>query len=104
MGRGGFGLRTGDSLMNKEKVELLPSLFWICPECGEDNFVRVIREEMSEEDESKMLEDIDDPDAVSAESYLYPLEVECSNCNEEFEVEKFQCDECEDCEEGENTI
>jgi len=61
----------------KETVELIPAATWICNECGEDNFLRLIN-------------------AVSAASYLYPIDVKCKNCNEEFEIEKYQCDECKE--------
>lgn len=83
-------------MKEKEKVEPLPAMLWICPECGEDNFERMIIQEMSEEEENEILEELDDPDMISAENYLYPLDVRCKNCNEEFGVEEFKCDECRD--------
>ncbi len=83
-------------MKEKEKVELLPAALWICPECGEDNFERMIRQEMSEEEESGILEELNDPDAISAENYLYPIDVKCKNCNEEFKIEKYQCDDCKE--------
>jgi len=89
-------------MKEKEKVELLPAMLWICPECGVDNFERMIREEISEEEENEILEELDDPDVVSAENYLYPLDVKCKTCNEEFEVEKFECDECKGCDCGDD--
>lgn len=80
-------------MKEKEKVELLPAMLWICPECGEDNFERMIRKEISKEEENEILED---SDTFSSELYMYPLDVKCKNCNEEFEVEEFECDEYRD--------
>jgi len=80
----------------KETVELIPAAMWICNECREDNFLRLINEEIDPEEEQAILEDLDDPEAVSAASYLYPIDVKCKNCNEEFEIEKYQCDECKE--------
>lgn len=82
--------------MNKsrEKVELHPAFFWICPECGIDNYERSmniegqeipgrieeeIRNEMGLEDWEEVPDDI----MKSINVFMAPVDVKCKTCNYE---------------------
>jgi len=84
--------------MSKEKVEILPACYWICPECGRDNFEYVITAEFSEEDRElidEMHEICFDGEMDGGDFVIQPVDVTCKHCGESFESDrKDEDDEC----------
>ena len=80
------------------KAELLPAFFWICDECGQDNFIRPV--EVSHERIKEMLEEAgeeyDEDDFEGMEFSVQPELVECSHCKTIFETERPEFDDDEE--------
>jgi hypothetical protein len=77
--------------LEKEIVELMPAFFWICPECGIDNFIRSMVPTMNERDEEEFKRQVLDEHGVDlSESHgmfmLVPEKVKCSGCDIEFKT------------------
>lgn len=77
-----------------EKVELLPAFFWICPECGIDNFERGLVAEMSDAEMIDIRQELDLSEFEEVELVGHPEEVTCKECNTEYEA-ICQDDDCE---------
>lgn len=72
------------------KVELIPAFFWICPECGVDNFERAVIIELTHQERKEIAENNDiDEEVENGDIMSYPEEVECSFCQTEYETEEF---------------
>jgi hypothetical protein len=71
-----------------EKIELIPASMWDCPECGKENFERMIRIEKSHEDMENMKEAFGIPQEEDGEFLMRPLHVVCGSCDNEFDVEE----------------
>lgn len=71
--------------MTKEKVEILPACYWICPECGRDNFEYVLTAEFSPEDRELIDEVHDicfDGELDGGDYVIQPVDVTCSSRTE----------------------
>jgi rubredoxin len=75
--------------MTKEKVEILPACYWICPECGRDNFEYVVTAEFSIE-ERDMLDEVHEIcfELDGGDYVIQPTDVTCQHCGEEFESDR----------------
>jgi rubredoxin len=76
--------------MTKEKVEIHPACYWICPECGRDNFEHVITQEFSVE-ERDLIDDLHEMcfDGIDAGDFvIQPEDVTCKHCGEDFESDR----------------
>lgn len=67
-------------------VELNQAYFWICPECGLDNYDRLLHMEMSPEEKDAMYEDLADEETTSLSVVRYPMEVTCIFCGNEYKT------------------
>ena len=72
----------------QEKVELHPAFFWICPECGLDNYERSLNMEgqMIPEDiqaEIKMQIGLEEWEEIPGDAsvFMAPVNVKCKSCN-----------------------
>jgi len=78
-----------DSDQDLESVELLPAFYWICQECGKNQYQHAIHVEMSAEDMQEVLEDlgIDIAEQLGSGEFLkIPTIVECKDCSSRFKV------------------
>lgn len=83
-----------------EKVELFPAFSWNCPDCGTEQFGRIIVSEnpnLGALSEGMMAMDQDGEviGPISGSWELWPESVQCERCQKEFPVESFE-DEDED--------
>ena len=69
-----------------ENAELLPAFFWICPECGVDNFERGLVAEMSEGEMMDVRQELDLSDFEEVELIGHPEVVICKECGAEFKA------------------
>lgn len=71
-------------------VELHQAFFWICDECGADNFCRGIAAESPFADDHPAMQAFRDQDTdtheISGEWVMQPTEVTCAKCNATFAV------------------
>ena len=75
--------------MNKPTVELHHAFFWICDECGADNFHRGIAAEAPNVDEYEGMNDIiaqAEDEGIIGDWVMRPTEVTCAKCNATFDV------------------
>lgn len=76
---------------DKRTVELHSAFFWICDECGADNFHRGIAAESPFADDHPVMADIREEqaetDGLSGDWIMQPTEVTCDKCGTAFEVE-----------------
>lgn len=76
--------------MSKEKVEIHPACFWICPDCGRNNFEHVITEEFSEDDRDVIdgVQELLFGFCTGGDVVLEPTDVTCPHCGESFESDR----------------
>lgn len=84
--------------MTKEKVEIHPACYWICPDCGRDNFEHVITAEFSDE-EREFIDGVHelcfDGELEGGDFVIQPTDLTCGHCGEQFESDRKECDEDE---------
>jgi protein-arginine kinase activator protein McsA len=68
------------------KVELLPAFFWICNECGSDNFERGLVAEMSESEMIDVREELELSEFEEVELIGHPEMVTCKECGTEYKA------------------
>ena len=66
------------------EIELHPAFFWMCEECGADNFIRQFTAVLSEEEISMIVQDYGE-DILDMHLATIPLELTCSKCNAVFD-------------------
>lgn len=71
-----------------ETVELHDAFFFICPNCGKENYKRGIVAEMSEEEESKIKEQMGIDPWQEGQFVMAPDKVSCKKCKKSFMVEQ----------------
>lgn len=73
-----------------KKVELHQAFFFICPNCGAENYKRAMDPEMSDEEMEDIKQELGMPawDADSGYFLLVPTEVKCKKCKRKFETEE----------------
>lgn len=90
-------------------VEMRPAYQWTCEECGHEQFVEAIIEEMSEEDRLERLKQIGTvdefadaiPEDIEGDFVSYPDKVMCWLCNTEYDTEHYsELDDDDDLSEG----
>jgi len=79
-----------------EKVEMRPAYSWTCPECGQDNFERVVVPEMSDEDLREMKEEFGIDEWEEGDFQSYPNTVQCEFCSAILDTKPPQYDSGED--------
>ena len=68
-----------------EQAYLHPAYVWDCDACGQENFVRAVRVEMTEEDEVAMKEEYGVEPFEEGCFLGTPDEVRCVGCGTEYE-------------------
>lgn len=69
-----------------ESVDLYLAFGWVCPECGENQYVSGVTEEMSDEDREDILEALGFESLSQGEFVDKPDSVVCRSCESEFVV------------------
>lgn len=81
-------------IFNMKKVELLPAFLWLCDNCGTDQFERAIVCEFSKEELQELKEEWGIKESDTGHFLEGPKTVTCEFCQEEFETESFESDQC----------
>ena len=80
----------GKGTLPNQKVEMLPAFVWTCPNCGIDKFERAVVPEMSDEEKFKLrLEYGVEGEDIQGLFMMAPVEVQCPECETEFETMDF---------------
>jgi rubrerythrin len=69
-----------------DKVELLPAHFWICDNCGAENFERGLVPEISEAEELQLKEEYGF-DEIKGHFMVAPSDVKCPECETQYEAD-----------------
>lgn len=79
----------------KTKVELHPAYVWTCDHCGIDNFERGVVPTLSPEEESQVRSELGIPSDLPLDGIfqIAPAEVQCRDCNAEYDVDFGQDEE-----------
>ena len=82
---------------DRQKVLLQSAYWWMCPDCGQENFTRAVSLDLTDEEKREMIAQAEgvDVDEVEIEEEMLrnlqvmasPEEVQCFNCSEVFESE-----------------
>ena len=75
------------------RVELIPALLWICPECGAENFERTIVAELSDEQLKEMRDEHGIEPWEEGHFLTNPEHVNCKDCQKEFGTINYGDDE-----------
>lgn len=76
------------------KVELLPAFIWTCENCGTDQFERAIVCEFSKEELAELKNEYGIEEGDEGHFLEGPKTVICEFCEEEFETESFESEQC----------
>jgi hypothetical protein len=76
-----------------KRIELRPAFTWDCDDCGQENFVRGVVPEMSEEDHKFMMEEHGLMPWECGDFITNPAIVTCCHCQTEFKAKHFRADE-----------
>jgi rubredoxin len=78
---------------DEDDVSLRLAAEWTCPECGTDQFERLARIEMSQEDlQAKKEEDMVNGDEEEGMYVLMPSEVTCDKCGRSYKAVEPEAD------------
>lgn len=69
------------------RVELHPAFYWLCDECGGDNYVRLFTPVLDDDELAELTElfDADCPGEVLEGLAVLPGEVECVHCHSSYD-------------------
>lgn len=73
---------------SREQVELHHAWFWLCDECGEENFERVVVAEIGTQEQEEIAEalGIEPWEAKTGDFYTKPSSVKCGQCGKEYDT------------------
>lgn len=72
----------------EESIELHDAFFFICPNCGKENYKRALAAEMSKEEEASIKAEMGIDPWQEGQFVMAPDKVECKKCKKRFVVER----------------